>query len=290
MAGTAATIPFQERRILAEDGLSLYVRDYEPQRSHRAAVLCLPGMTRNSKDFDHLAPTLALQRRIICPDFRGRGLSAYDDDWRNYQPVTYINDILHLLAALNIPKVVVIGTSLGGALAMGLAVARPNMLAGAVLNDIGPELGTDGIERILDYVARDRPQPTWEAAGAEMQRTFGYLELGEPENWQRMARATYREAPDGQLHFDWDVRLARAARKTMRERLDLWPYFRALRPIPTLVLRGGQSAVLSAEGLARMKAEKPDLIAVTVPGVGHTPNLGEPIAAVALARFLAALP
>ncbi len=286
----AVAIPFQERRILAEDGVSLYTRDYEPRRSERAAVLCLAGMTRNAKDFDHLAQTLAARRRIVCPDYRGRGLSGYDADWRNYQPPTYLNDILHLLTALNIHKVVVIGTSLGGALAMGLAVARPNILAGAVLNDIGPEFDTAGVGRILDYVAKDRPQPTWEAASAEMQRIFGYLELGEPENWQRMARATYREAPDGQLHFDWDVRLARAARKTLRERQDLWPYFRALRPIPTLALRGGTSAVLSPGGLARMKAEKPDLVAVTVPGVGHTPNLGEPVAAAALTRFLDGLP
>jgi pimeloyl-ACP methyl ester carboxylesterase len=290
MIGSAPAIPFRERRILAEDGLSLYTRDYESPQSDRAAVLCLPGMTRNSKDFDHLAPLLALHRRVVCPDFRGRGLSEYDPDWRKYEPLTYISDILHLLAALNIHKLIVIGTSLGGALAMGLAVARPTILAGVVLNDIGPELGSEGIERILDYVATDRPQPTWEAAGAEMQRMFGYLELGEPENWQRMARATYREGADGQLHFDWDVRLARAARKTMRERMDLWPYFRALRPIPTLALRGEKSAVLSAEGLARMKAEKPDLITVTVPEVGHTPNLGEPVAAMALANFLASLP
>jgi pimeloyl-ACP methyl ester carboxylesterase len=184
----------------------------------------------------------------------------------------------------------VIGTSLGGFLAMGLAVLRPTVLAGAVLNDIGPELRTEGIGRILDYVAKDRPQPDWAAASAEMRRVFGYLELGEPENWDLMARATYKEGADGRLHFDWDVRLARAARRTIRQRQDLWPYFRALRPIPTLAVRGGASMVLSAESLARMTAAKPDLATVTVPGVGHTPNLGEPVAVAALSQFLAALP
>lgn len=280
-----------DRWILAEDGLRLYARDYVPQQPRQdASVLCLAGMTRNSKDFAHLAQTLAVNRRIVCPDYRGRGLSAYDPDWRNYQPLVDLNDVVHVLAALNIHKVIVIGTSLGGLLAMGLAVLRPNMIAGVVLNDIGPELGTEGIDPILDYVSTDRPQPSWEAAGAEMQRMFGYLELGSAENWQRMARATYKEDADGLLHFDWDVRLARSIRRMMRLRQDLWPLFKALRPIPTLALRGGKSAVLSAASLERMKMEKPDLMTVTVPDVGHTPNFSEPVAAAALAQFLETLP
>lgn len=291
MHPTALAISFKERTVLAQDGLKLYARDYAPQRaSDVAAVLCLPGMTRNSKDFAHLAETLAQRRRVICPDYRGRGRSAYDPNWRNYQPPVYLNDILHLLAAFNIHKVVVIGTSLGGLLAMGLAVLRPTVMAGAVLNDIGPDLGTQGIDRILDYVAKDRPQPDWAAASDEMRRVFGYLELGEPENWERMARATYKEGEDGRLHFDWDVRLARPIRRMLRRKQDLWPYFRALRPIPTLAVRGGKSMVLSAASLTRMRDAKPDLVTVTVPGVGHTPNLGEPVAAAALGRFLANLP
>lgn len=119
---------------------------------------------------------------------------------------------------------------------------------------------------------------------------FGFLELGDPQNWERMARATYKECPDGMLRFDWDVRLVRPFRLALRQRVDLWPYFRALRSIPTLAIRGGKSAVLLPDCLERMKAEKPDLITLTVPGVGHTPNLGEPAAVAALDAFLASVP
>lgn len=283
-------MPFHERRILAGDGLALYARDYEPQRTERAVVLCLAGMTRNSKDFDHLASVLAAQRRVICPDYRGRGRSDYDPDWRHYEPLTYLSDILHLLAALDVSKAVVIGTSLGGLLAMGLAVARPGLLAGVVLNDIGPQLAVGGVKQVLDYVGKDRPQPTWEAACAEMQSKFGYLELGDPESWLRMTRATYREDSDGLLHFDWDVRLARAMRRTLHLQDELWTYFGALQPVPTLALRGAKSSVFPAEALDAMRKVKPDLMTVTVPDVGHTPNLSEPVAAAALEAFLADLP
>jgi pimeloyl-ACP methyl ester carboxylesterase len=227
---------------------------------------------------------------VICPDYRGRGLSDYDRDWRHYEPMVHLDDLLHLLTALNVHKIVVIGTSLGGILAMGLAVLRPGIMAGAVLNDIGPEIATGGLSHILDYVGHDRPQPDWDAAATEMQRTFGYLELGDAQGWERMARATYKESPDGLLRFDWDVRLVRAFRRSLRDKRDLWPYFRALRAIPTLAICGEMSRVFLPACLARMKAEKPDLVAVTVPGVGHTPNLGEPVAIAALDKFLGRLP
>ena len=288
---TPAPASFTDRYVRAQDGLRLYARDYEPPPSVPAAtaVLCLAGMTRNSKDFAHVAAALASRRRVICPDYRGRGRSAYDADWRHYEPTVYLNDILHLLTALNIRKVIVIGTSLGGLLAMGLAVARPNVLAGAVLNDIGPDVAPEGLAHILQYFAHDRPLPDWPAVIAELQRSFQYLELGDAQNWERMARATYKECPDGMLRFDWDVRLIRAFRQALAHKQDLWPYFRALRPIPTLAIRGGKSRVFLPAYLARMSEEKPDLITVTVPDVGHTPNLGEPDAVAALNRFFAGL-
>ena len=291
MDSSPTAIPFTDRFVLAQDGLRLYARDYEPPAlTTAAALLCLPGMTRNSKDFAHVAAMFAGRRRVLCPDYRGRGLSAYDPDWRHYEPTVYLNDILHLLTALDVRKVIVIGTSLGGLLAMGLAILRPGLMVGAVLNDIGPEIGAGGLNHILDYVARDRPQPDWAAAAAEMQRTFSYLELGDARNWERMARATYKECPDGLLRFDWDVRLVRPFRRALRRRQDLWPYFRALRAIPTLAIRGGMSRVFLPACLERMAAEKPDLITVTVPDVGHTPNLGEPLAADALIKFIGGLP
>lgn len=287
-----ANASFSDRYVRAQDGLRLYARDYEPPPSVQlqTAVLCLAGMTRNSKDFAHVAAALSATRRVICLDYRGRGRSDYDADWRHYEPTVYLNDILHLLTALNIHKVIVIGTSLGGLLAMGLAVARPTLLVGAVLNDIGPDVAPEGLAHVLDYFAVDRPQPDWPTVIAQLQRSFAYLELGDTQNWERMARATYKECPDGMLRFDWDVRLIRPFRQALARKQDLWPYFRALRPIPTLAIRGGKSRVFLASCLTRMREEKPDLMTVTVPDVGHTPNLGEPAAVAALNRFFAGLP
>jgi len=286
-----STAAFTDRYVRAQDGLRLYARDYEPPYARDGtAVLCLAGMTRNSKDFAHVATALAGHRRVICLDYRGRGRSAYDPDWRHYEPTVYLNDILHLLTALNIHKVIVIGTSLGGLLAMALAVARPSLLVGAVVNDIGPDVAAEGLAHVLDYFANDRPLPDWPAAIAELRRTFKYLELGDVQNWERMARATYKECPDGFLRFDWDVRLIHPFRQALHRKQDLWPYFRALRAIPTLAIRGGKSQVFLPSCLVRMSEEKPDLMTVTVPDVGHTPNLGEPVAVAALDNFLAGLP
>ena len=289
MDSRADAAAFTERFILAQDGLSLYARDYVPSHDGATPVLCLAGMTRNAKDFAHVAASISRQRRVICPDYRGRGRSAYDSNWRHYEPMTYLSDVLHQLTALDVHRTVVIGTSLGGILAMALAVARPSLVAGVVLNDIGPDIGPGSLGHILAYVAHDRPQPDWPSAVAEMQRMFGFLELGDPQNWERMARATYKECPDGMLRFDWDVRLVHPFRRALRRRVDLWPYFRALRSIPVLAIRGGKSAVLLPDCLERMKAEKPDLTTLTIPGVGHTPNLSEPVAVAALDTFLASV-
>ena len=129
---------YREATVSAQDGLALYYRDYGDALASKTPVLCLPGLTRNSADFAELAARLSRGRRVLCPDYRGRGRSAYDSNWRNYDPYVYINDISHLLAATGIGRAVIVGTSMGGLLAMGLAVLRPTLVAGAVLNDIGP--------------------------------------------------------------------------------------------------------------------------------------------------------
>src|SRR5215469_9759579 len=141
---------FRDGFFTSQDGLRLYYRDYGDPLAARTPVLCLSGLARNSVDFDHVASRLAKDRRVICPDYRGRGRSAYDDDWRRYEPRTYVMDILDLLALTGIGRAVVIGTSLGGLLGMGLAALQPTLIAGLVLNDIGPELVPSGLARIVD--------------------------------------------------------------------------------------------------------------------------------------------
>ena len=278
---------YRERRISTQDGLSLFVRDYGDPLAPENAVLCLPGLTRNSRDFAGIAGRLAGRRRVLCPDYRGRGRSAYDSDWRNYRPQILLADVQALLFATGLHQVVVLGTSLGGLLAMGLAVLAPTMVRGVILNDVGPVVDPGGSARILDLISMDRPQPDWPEAIATCKNMFPKLSLRHDAQWQRFAEATYRRGDDGQLHFDWDVALARPFRQNPQAERDLWPLFRALRRIPCLVIRGGESDVLSSPTLDRMVEEKPDLTCVIVPGVGHAPSLDEPEVEKAINDFFA---
>jgi pimeloyl-ACP methyl ester carboxylesterase len=272
----AISLPYRERHLSAQDGLQLYYRDYGNRLSPRLPLLCLTGLTRNSEDYADLAAHFAATRRVICPEYRGRGRSGYDPDWHNYDPMVYLGDIGHILMANDIHRVVVIGTSLGGLLAMGLAVLRPTSIAAAVINDIGPDVDPGGLERIIDFIGIDRPQPDWPSAVAMLRKALPRLAIRDAQWWERFARATYREGTDGALHFDWDIAIAEKLKRSAGNIQDLWPLFRALRDIPTLAVRGEISDVLSEDGLQRMIAAKPDLIAVTVPSIGHTPTLDEP--------------
>lgn len=277
----------RERHFTAQDGLRLFWRDYGDSAWTATPVLCLSGLTRNSSDFADLAGSLAASgRRVLCPDYRGRGRSAYDPDWRNYQPAVYIQDLRHLLALANIRRVVVVGTSLGGILAMALGAVMPTALAGVVLNDVGPEMHRRGLERIVAYVGTDRPQRGWNEAMAEARRIFPSLGLEGEERWMRLARGTFREGSDGLLHYDWDPRIVEPLRRNGPVP-DLWPFLRSLRGIPVLAVRGERSDVLSPAVFDGMATELPDLIRATVPGRGHAPILDEPEAAAGLRGFFA---
>jgi pimeloyl-ACP methyl ester carboxylesterase len=295
-AGAGAAIAFdgqgyRERRFHAQDGIELYYREYGPdqhtQGSERIPVLCLPGLTRNSRDFHDFALRLAPRRRVLAMDYRGRGLSARDPDWRNYRPETYISDIFDLLAVADAPKIVAVGTSMGGLLTMGLAAYRPTCLAGAVLNDIGPDVDPEGYRRILTYIGADRPHPDYDAAIADMRELFPSLSFQTEAAWQRLAEGTYRRGDDGLLHFDWDIALARALGASQARYPDLWPMFRGLGKRPVLALRGGVSDVLSQTTFDRMAREKPDLLHAVISGVGHVPALDEKESILALDDFFA---
>jgi pimeloyl-ACP methyl ester carboxylesterase len=283
------SLPYRECFYRSQDDLRLYYRDYGEPVADKPALLCLTGLTRNSRDFDHLARRHAGERRVICPDYRGRGRSQYDPNWRNYRPETHLQDIRHLLAATNTHKVVAVGTSFGGILSMALGVLEPTVLAGVILNDVGPEVVSGGLDRILDYIGRDRPEPDWPKAVASMKRLFPALSLETEEDWRTMAEGTFRRGEDGLLHFDWDVALARPLMETRDKLPDLWPLYRSLRPFPVLAVRGGVSDVLSAACLERMAIEKPDLRHLTVPGVGHPPTLDEAVCRDAITSFLSAI-
>lgn len=280
-------MPFIERRITSFDNLSLYVRDYGDPLDSRAPLFCLGGLTRNCKDFESLAERYSADgRRVICPDYRGRGQSAYDTNWRNYDPRVYIRDIQNLLAALNLHHVVVVGTSLGGILGMGMAVAMPGALAAVIMNDVGPKVETGGLDFIINYIKEDRPHDDWDGAVATIKTMLPNLTFQDEGIWLKMAQNTFREREDGRLYFDWDVNLVKPMLVSSYEIPDMWPLFRALKNVPALALRGAESDILSRETFAQMQEVKPDLVAVEIPRAGHVPTMAEPESRAALEAFL----
>ncbi len=278
---------YRERRFTSRNGLSLYFRDYGDPLSRRTPVLCLAGLTRNSKDFDDFAERLATGRRVICPDYRGRGRSDADPDRRNYAPLVYLDDVMHLVAVCGLHRAVVVGTSLGGLLAMALAAASPTTLAGVVLNDIGPDVAVSGPRAVIAYVRENRPQPDLTSAERDIRDRLPGLRFQNDAIYSTMVRNTYRQCGDGMLRFDWDAAIVDERLEKGEGVPDMWPLFGALGVIPTLVLRGEYSDVLTPECVARMAAVKPDLVRAEVPATGHAPSLEEPECVAAIEAFLA---
>ena len=271
----------------SHDGLRLYARTYAGPRTSGATVLCLHGLTRNSRDFEDLAPHLQQRARVIVPDVRGRGRSARDPNPQNYQPAVYLQDIITLLDAVAAPRVTVIGTSMGGLLAMMMAAGHRDRVAAIVLNDMGPEVDPVGLERIKGYAGRLPPPKNWEDAVAQTKTMFGnaWPNLS-AERWSALARRGYREDGDGAVTVDADPMIGEMLRAAPAATATLWPFWKALRGIPMLAIRGAQSDILSAATFAKMKAENPELVQLEVPQRGHAPLLDEPECIAAIDAFL----
>ena len=279
---------YRGRYYRSRDNLRLFYRDYPPgaETGDRLPLLCLPGVARNSKDFASLARRQQATRRVICPDYRGRGHSDRAEDWQQYHPALVLGDIVDLLASLNCHRVIACGTSFGGILAMALAVRAPVLLAGVILNDVGPDVDPTGRKRIISYIGRDMPQPDWDAAVQYLRQSLPMLSFDSDAEWREFADVTFREGSDGQLHVNWDPRIVQPFLQGGAKASDLWALFRALRPFPLLSLRGEISDILTEDTFAHMAAEIPHQQQVTVPGVGHAPTLLEPIAKDAIDAFL----
>ena len=279
-----------DRFVPMQDGIRLHVRDHHAGADGGVPVLCLPGLTRNVKDFDAMVAALGPDRRIVCVSLRGRGQSDRDPDMAHYVAPTYVRDVIDVLGALGIARAVFVGTSLGGIVTMLSAATKPDMVAGAVLNDIGPVVDEAGLQRIRSYAGLQGPEPDWDHAAATVQRiNAGQFPGFGAADWQAMARRTYvpAHAGDGVVP-DYDPLIGEAMRAAPAA-ADLWPFFNALGPIPALVIRGALSDILSAETVAAMQAAKPDLKVATVPGRGHAPLLDEPEAVRAIKDLLAGI-
>jgi pimeloyl-ACP methyl ester carboxylesterase len=281
---------YRARSYAAEDGLKLYFRDYGEATWETTPLLCLAGLTRNSVDFHDLALHVSASgRRVIAPDYRGRGQSSFDPAWQNYRAEVHLGDIEALLIALNLHRVIVVGTSFGGLLSMALAVKRPTVLAGVVLNDVGPEIDPDGLARIAGYVGAPVSYASYEEAARAQMHMFSpaYPDLND-DDWLKLTKRSYRRNGTGQLVPDYDLNLGKAL-AAADPTPDMWPFFRALQDTPCLALRGELSDILSPETFDRMAADIPELHRVIVPDRGHVPLLDEPSCIEAIDEFLKSL-
>jgi pimeloyl-ACP methyl ester carboxylesterase len=272
------------------DGLRLSVRDY-PGSAAEPPLLCLHGLTRNSRDFAGFAARYSPRFRVLALDFRGRGESDRDPVPTRYTPLTYARDVLELLDHLSIQRAVFVGTSLGGLVTMTVAALAPQRIAAAILNDVGPELSQEGLDRIKTYVGNDVRFASWDEAARALAATNRNLPATHSHvDWLSMAHRTCREEA-GEICFDYDMAIAHPFdTKGAAPTIDLWPLFRALALKPLLVLRGEHSDLLGAEAFARMEQAAPDGLFVTVPGVPHPPDLNEPASLLAIDSFLSGLP
>jgi pimeloyl-ACP methyl ester carboxylesterase len=289
MNEVAAGSRFADGYVTVADGLRLHYRDY-PGSPDKVPLLCLHGLTRNARDFAELAERYAPGRRVLALDFRGRGASDYDPNSARYNPLSYAGDVIQLLDALTIPQAVFVGTSLGGLVTMVIAATSPQRIAGAILNDVGPDVDPGGIERILSYVGKDLRFANWDgAANAIKANQKGAFERYAHDDWVRMAKRNCREE-NGEIRFDYDMAIAEPF-KTVgpAPQVDLWPLFAALGQKPLLVIRGEKSDLLTAATATKMVEVAPAMTLATVPGVGHAPELNEPEAVAAIDRFLADL-
>ena len=270
------------------DGLRLHYRDY-PGRADRPPLICIPGLTRNARDYEKLAERLAGEWRVIAVELRGRGESGFAKDPMTYVPLTYLQDLEALVAELKLDRFVAVGTSLGGILTMLMASTHPERIAGAVLNDVGPEIDPAGLGRIRGYVGKSTWHPTWMHAARAVAEANAhvYPNWGITE-WLDMAKRTHRLTSAGRIVLDYDMKIAEPFRVPGNEAgPDMWRAFDGLADKPLLVVRGGTSDILPAAVAERMHREVAGSELLTVPDTGHTPTLDEPEAAAAIDRLLA---
>jgi pimeloyl-ACP methyl ester carboxylesterase len=287
---------FAARRWSSSDGLSLYARDYAAASGgSKLPVIAIHGLTRNSADFDTIAPLIAQSgRRVLAVDIRGRGQSDRAPDPMTYQPQTYAQDILALMHDLGIERAVFLGTSMGGLITMALAAVRSKVIAAAIINDVGPEVSPVGLGRIAAYAGQPVEIHNWADAAAHA-RTLNEVALPHysDADWDAFARRTFRMGTEGTPVPDYDPDIMAPIRAAGAKALvpNLWPFFtRLTKGRPVLLVRGETSDLLSPEIVAKMRKRAPKMDFVEVPGVGHAPMLDEPEAKAAIFPFLSELP
>lgn len=287
---------YTEITTTSEDGLRLYARDYAGASGPaRLPVICIHGLTRNSSDFDEFAPIIAkLGRRVLALDVRGRGHSARDPDPNNYSPQVYARDVVKLMSDLGIARAVFVGTSMGGMITLALAATHIELIAAAVINDIGPVISEKGLARIAGYAGKSVRPATWPEAAAYVREINACAFPGYPDaEWDKWARRAFEQQDDGCLapRYDANIAIALQTGKLRPTTLAARMAFRRLtRKRPTLLVRGALSDLLEARQYEWMRRAAPAMQYAEVPNVGHAPMLTEPEALEAIVGFLAPLP
>jgi pimeloyl-ACP methyl ester carboxylesterase len=290
------------RRFRSDDGLTLAYDD-SGGAPGLPVLVCLPGLTRNMEDFESVHARYAGRWRVLRPDYRGRGLSDRDANHRNYAVPREARDVLAMLDDAGVARAVLLGTSRGGMIAMFLAATARDRLSGVILNDIGPELDTGGLARIMDYVGRP---PVWRTLDAAAAGTAEAMAAEFPgltaADWRPHVAKWYEPDPaGGGLRLRYDPALGQAMADQARSEqaraekagkpgggTDLWPLFDAMAGLPLAVIRGARSDLLTRATVAAMQARRPDMVAVEVPDRGHVPFLDEPESVAAIDAVLAA--
>ena len=269
-------------RVPAWDGLPIHVLEWG-SGDRLSSILCLPGLVRTSADFEALAAEIGADRRIVALDYPGRGDSGRARNIERYAPEACLRDVTDVCAALYIHDAITVGTSFGGLLTMGLAVAKPGLVRAAILNDIGPDIGSGGADFVRGFVGKDPALESLDACVTYLRTNLPPLSLYTEAAWRRMAELTYAPGADGRFHPVWDTRIAGLLN---RPSPDLWPLFGALCQHRVLLVRGGVSDILLPDTVARMQAVHPTMQVVTIPDIGHAPILTEPPALAAIEMFL----
>ncbi len=280
----------------AQDGLKLYARHYaarpDPAKSGARMlrpVLCLPGLTRNGRDFHDIALALSTSenpRDVYTLDSRGRGGSDNDPKWQNYSVPVETRDALDFLTSRGAHGAAVIGTSRGGILAMMMAAARPSSIGAVVLNDVGPVIERNGLARIMAYVGRIPVPADWaEAARMTYDMTVEQFPRLTKDEAGVLARQLFNEV-EGRPVPGYDAAIAKSLTLPSGPMPALWKQFGALAHVPVLVLRGGTSDLLTEASVAEMAVRHPNLVHHTVPDQGHAPLLRDAPTIAVVADFL----
>ena len=281
---------FKDHFFQTQDGLRLYARDYPGPNDKAPVVLCLHGLTRNSRDFQELAPALADHFRVLVPEQRGRGQSDYDDEVSRYALLQYVEDMRGLLSDLGIEQVAIVGTSMGGLMTFALNAMYPGLVTRAVINDIGPEIAEVGLNRIKSYVGMVGPFADWKEATAYLMAASAEIFPDwQDAQWADFARQCYIER-DGQVVIDYDPRIAEplTAEGNDTEAETLWSLFATMSAVPSLLVRGELTDLLTQSCVTKMREVHPSMAVLPVPRVGHAPMLNESGVTQAIREFLTA--